>query len=287
MFKVFNLASVTIAMMAIGITSALANPVTQAKPNPSVGNSLEINLSDQIKPMLPKVENRQFQRKQLLTPLMLTFDTPEDYEAFASGKWTTNLILKNTSSGQTKTIESIMLQDNFRAYRKAHRPAKVHTMTIGIIIDDLIEPIMSAGEVKLSVEDLPDDRGGNIILTYSGLGSRFNSIKGGPIRQGKNLSGNLMVVNRGDNQVITQASVEKLGLGSRSAQANQAFQSCATPIKGVIVKGGRNPSGNIVAITVGDNQIMTKASAEKFASKEGALIIQSSKSKGSPKAQGF
>ena len=247
MFKVFNLASVTIAMMAVGITAALANPVTQAKPNSSVGNSLEINLSDQIKPMLPKVENRQFQRKQLLTPLMLTFDTPEDYEAFASGKWTTNLILKNTSSGQTKTIESILLQENFRAYRKAHRPAKsqkAHTMTIGILIDDLIEPLMSAGEVKLSVEDLPDDRGGNIILTYSGL-------------------------------------------GSRSAQANQAFQSCATPIKGVIVKGGRNPSGNIVAITVGDNQIMTKASAEKFASKEGALIIQSSKSKGSPKAQGF
>ena len=61
MFKVFNFASVTIAMMAIGITAALANPVTQAKPNPSVVNSLEINLSDQIKPMLPKVENRKFQ----------------------------------------------------------------------------------------------------------------------------------------------------------------------------------------------------------------------------------
>ena len=75
MFKAFNFASVTIAMMAIGITAALANPVTQAKPNPSVVNSLELNLSDQIKPMSPKVENRKFQRKQLLTPLMLTFET--------------------------------------------------------------------------------------------------------------------------------------------------------------------------------------------------------------------
>ena len=242
MFKVFNFASVTIAMMAIGITAALANPVTQAKPNPSVVNSLEINLSDQIKPMLPKVENRKFQRKQLLTPLMLTFETPEDYEAFASGKWTTNLILRNTSSGQTKTIESILLQESFRAYRKAHRPAKSHTMTIGILIDDLIEPLMSAGNVKLTVEDLPDDRGGNIILTYSGL-------------------------------------------GTRSAQANRSMQPCATPIKGVIVKLGKNPGGNIVAVTVGGNQVMTQASAEKFASKEGALIIQSSKS--SPKAQGF
>ena len=77
------------------------------------------------------------------------------------------------------------------------------------------------------------------------------------------------------------------GLGTRSAQTNQSMQSCATPIKGVIVKGGRNPGGNIVAVTLGDNQIMTKGSAEQFASKAGALVIQSSKSKSSPKTQGF
>ena len=42
-----------------------------------------------------------------------------------------------------------------------------------------------------------------------------------------------------------------------------------------------------MAVTVGGNQVMTKGSAEQFASKAGALVIQSSKSKSSPKTQGF
>jgi len=220
---------------------------------PSVVNSPEINLSDRIKPMSPKVEGEQAQRKQLLTPLMLTFETLEDYEAFAPGKLTTNLILRNASSGQTKTIESVMLQENFRAaYRKAHRQAKAqksYTMTIAIIIDDLMEPLMSAGNVELTGESRSDDSGVNLILTYSGLGSRSAQTSG-------------------------------------ATQPNNMQRTSGTPIKGIIVKGGRNPGGNIVA-KLGDSQVMPQKSDEKLVSKAEVLILRSSKSNGSLKSQGF
>jgi uncharacterized protein YejL (UPF0352 family) len=194
-------------------------------------------VEEKIAPLPTKLPDRQVQKKQLLTPIVLTFETPNDYTLFASGKLKTNLILKNTSSGQTKTIESIMLQENFRAAYRKTKTAK--SMTIGLIIDDLIDPLMSAGDVKLSAESLTDDSGVNLILTYSGLGDRSPQ-------------------NRTEGQ----------------------------PIKGIIVKGGRNPGGNIVA-KAGTNQIITQADAGNLAAKSGVLVLQSSKGNGTPKAQGF
>ena len=231
MFKSLKFASVTIATIAIAVTSTLA---TQAKP---VLTTPQPVVNEKIAPLPTKLPDRQIQKKQLLTPIVLTFETPNDYALFASGKLKTNLILKNTSSGQTKTIESIMLQENFRAAYRKTKTAK--SMTIGLIIDDLIDPLMSNGEVKLSGESLADDSGVNLTLTYSGLGDR--SLQDRP--QG-------------------------------------------TPIKGVIVKGGRNPGGNMMVMP-GTNQIITQADAGNLTAKSGVLVLQSSKGNGTPKAKGF
>jgi hypothetical protein len=208
-FKSFNIVAVTIAMLTIATISALANP---AKPKPSLGNSPAISLPDRIKPM--PIEDKQAQNKQILTPLTLTFETPEDYEAFASGKLTTNLILRNESSGQSKTIQSIMQQENFSKppCRKVKHPK--YGMSIAVIIDDLIESLTGAGKVKLTSESLEDGSGVNIILMYSGLGDPAQRTQGLPIKgqivNGGRNPGNSMVVNLGDNQVITRGSSETL-----------------------------------------------------------------------------
>ena len=65
----------------------------------------------------------------------------------------------------------------------------------------------------------------------------------------------------------------------------QPQQSAGNPIGGLIVKGGKNPGGNLSI--AGNTRIMTKEAAANLSSAAGPINLNSSKGAGSPKNAGF
>jgi hypothetical protein len=63
-------------------------------------------------------------------------------------------------------------------------------------------------------------------------------------------------------------------------------QKPGNPIIGVIVKGGKNPGGNL-NIVAGDSRVMTREAAGQMSNAMGVIPAVSSKGSGSPKQAGF
>ena len=172
------------------------------------------------------------QGKQVVTALKLTFDKPEDYDNFAAGKLKIHLALKNTISGQTISLESRQLTENFRP-----APDKKE-ITVNVVIDNLSAAISQAPcvQAEASAENAADDSGVNLTLSYA------------------------------------------------RCDSGHPQESAGTPIGGIIVKGGKNPGGNLSI--AGDTRIVTKESAASLSQAAGTINV-SCKGNGPPKAQGF
>jgi hypothetical protein len=73
---------------------------------------------------------------------------------------------------------------------------------------------------------------------------------------------------------------------SYSGCGSEPAQRPGGPIGGIIVKGGKNPGGNM-NIVAGNTRIVTREAAAEMGREAGVIIISSSKGNGSPKAAGF
>lgn len=173
------------------------------------------------------------QDKQLVTPVKLTFEKPEDYDNFAAGKLKLNLFLKNALSGQTIRLESRQLTEGFRP------GSDKKEITINVVIDNLSAPLSEAACVQAtpSAENMADEGGVDLTLSYSKCDS---------------------------------APSERVA---------------GQPIGGIVVKGGKNPGGNL-SIAPGGTRIVTKAEAAAVIAGPGVIKINC-KGNGPPRAQGF
>lgn len=233
MFRKFILVSATFAMTTI-FMCALANAQTQPKPGsapsptptPTTDNQFVVNartgpfdLRTAAKGWDGKVQGRQ-----LVTPLVLTFDSPADYDNFAAGKLKLNLILKHTVSGQTSRLASKLLTENFRIAPTRDR------LVINVVIDNMTAPLSEAacGAIRLGAENTADGSGVDITLSYSGCGDET------------------------------------------------AQRTAGEPVARVIVKGGKNPGGNL-SIVLGVPRIVTHEAATKLPREAGMIVIMSSR----------
>jgi hypothetical protein len=177
------------------------------------------------------------QGRALVTTLVIAFDDPADYDAFAAGTLKLSLTLRNTLSanrnkdGHTR-FDPMMLREGFRP--SSTDKSKV---TVWVVVDNMSAPLSEAacGQVTPSAENTAE--GVDITLSYSGCG-------GGQAQRPGN------------------------------------------PIGGIIVKGGKNPGGNM-KIVAGDTRVVTLEAAAGMGREAGVIIISSSKGSGNRKHQDF
>lgn len=260
-----TLASATFVLMTILIMSACANAQTESKvssptptpkpQNQSIINTTKSNTKDYRVAANPETGGTKgwegkVQDKVLVTAVMVNFDNPADHDNFAVGKLRLNLILKNTASGQTIRLDSRQLIEGFRP-----GPDK-SKLTINVIVDNMSAPLSEAacGVITPAADNSGDDV--NITLSYAGCASAPAQRPGGPI----------------------PGVIVKKNEGTRMSAGN--------PIHGIIVKGGKNPGGNL-NIVVGDSRVTTREAATEMSRLVGATAGVSSKGAGSPKVAGF
>lgn len=262
MVRKLNFVSATFAMMTIVLMCTLANAQTKPgstpapTPTPAPQNQFVVNSHTQPFDLRTAAKgwDGKVQGRQLVTPLVLTFDSPADYDNFAAGKLKLNLILKNAVSGGTSRLPSKLLTENFRIAPTRDR------LAIDVVIDNMTAPLSEAacGEIRLGAENTADGSGVDITLSYSGCDS-------GPAQRtaGQPVTG--VIVKGGSNA------------GSQRTAGN--------PIGGIIVKGGKNPGGNL-SIVLGDPRIVTQEAAAKLPREAGMIVIRSSRDAASGMATG-
>jgi hypothetical protein len=203
--------------------------------------------------------------RQLLTPVTLTFDSEADYNNFRSGDLKASILLINSASQNTigfapNQVRSVNFGDRVNAGRVASIPPEATqnearvipfkgTITVQIVVDNFATPIATTqGQFEIALLPEGEGRDFGISLTYV------------------------------PSEVAPQAG---------NTAPTSVSESCGTPIKGVIVKGGRNPGGNI-AIDVGQSEIVTRRAAVRLeeSSSAGTIILVSSKGV-DPKSPGF
>lgn len=171
-----------------------------------------------------------------VTPVVVTFENPKDYDDFAAGTLLLNVSLYNPASGQTLKFRPTLLTEGFRPMPDKSK------ITMYFVIDNLIEPIGDCLVATPSGHNSADGRGLDIGLTYRRCGP-------------------------------TPGAADS--------------ETAGEPIIGVIVKGGKNPGGNM-NISVGTTQSFT---GEKYSPPRSQTAIVgptfSGKGTGSPKAAGF
>lgn len=190
------------------------------------------------------------QGRVLVTPVVVTFDSPADYDNFAAGGLRINVVAKNTVSGQTVRVDSRQLTEGFRP-----GPDK-RTLTINVVADQMSAPLSeeACGVISPAAENT--DEGVNIILSYSGCGG------GVAQRPGQPITGIVVKKNEGGQMAPGQ------------------------PIHGIVVKGGKNPGGNL-SVAVGDSRVVSPEEEAAMSRAAGVAPGVLGKGTGSPKAAGF
>ena len=300
MFRKINLVSATLALMTMVFMCALANAQTpQAKPTPrtivimppdypsgshavsaptptpkpqnqSVLNTTKSNTKDLAVPGTTSPKGWDgVQGRQITTQVDLKFDSAKDFDNFAAGRLPINFILKNTASGQTLTLASKLLTENFK-------PSQDKSMvTVWLVIDNLTAPIWDAQgcvQTLTNAENTPD--GANITISYAACGSMPATVQNRP---GNPISG--IVVSDG--------------------KKGNAQNSVGGPVKGVKVGLGKNPPGGILFVMPGGSEVSENAEAAlklkinpssngvKRTAANNVIVISSSKGSGSNKVQNF
>jgi hypothetical protein len=152
--------------------------------------------------------NAKVQGNLLVTSLVVTFDSPEDYDNFAGGKIWFNLILNNTLSDQTITLNSRQFMENFRP-----APDK-RKLTLNLVVDNMSAPLSKAscGEIALRVKSTADCI--SMALRYSRCGSApaqtLDNSNGKIISKGGTLAGNLNIM-AGDTRILKRAAMARMG----------------------------------------------------------------------------
>ena len=231
MIRKLKLISATFALMTILFMCALANAQPQSKAssptptpkpqNQSIVNTTKNNTKDYM--LVPgttgaKGWDGKVQGRVLVTPVTVGFDNPQDYDNFAAGKLRLSLILRNTLSGQTITLGSNLLTENFRP------SGDKKSITVNVVIDNMSAPLSEAacGEIAPIAENTRDGNGVNITLSYSPCGSPSaqrttgNPVTGVIVHGGKNPGGN-MNISLGDSHIVTKEAVAGL---ARQADIN-------------------------------------------------------------------
>lgn len=90
-----------------------------------------------------------------------------------------------------------------------------------------------------------------------------NPIKGIIVKGGKNPGGNMRMVSNGNGEILLDklqkgsylfqlAEPSSKSINEKGIKRNEAQARPGNPIKGIIVKGGKNPGGNYINLTVND-----------------------------------
>ncbi len=264
MSRKLNSLLVALATVLLLSLAGSATAQTEAKPG----------RTDPIKRPNNKVEAAQdkgwdgkVQGKQIVTPVEFTFESAEDYDNFAAGKFRLNLILRNTLSGQIIRLDSNLLREGFRP------SSDKSNLTAYVVIDNASAPLGNAAcvETKLGADRVADGSGVDVTLSYAACGGGAAQGNGSTAAQrpGEPISG--IIVKGGKNE------------GSQMVAGN--------PIHGIIVKGGKNPGGNM-RIAAGGSETSDNAEQQlklkmNPSNPKNAIIISSSKGSGSPKQAGF
>jgi hypothetical protein len=213
---------------------------------------------------------------QIVTPVELSFDNPDDFDNFAGGRFALNVLLRNTLSGQTIRLDSNVLRENFRPSEDRRR------IVINVVIDNLAAPLGDwerCINTGLSAENTADNSGVDITLTYASCGTA-------PVREAQPAQ------RTAGTPVTRQSPASRPASGDRTYGPGRPHYgniqaAPGAPIGGIVVKGGRNPGGNL-RIVAGDSRIMDPREAVTGqAQARNVIVISSSKGTGSPKANGF
>lgn len=192
---------------------------------------------------------------QIVTPLELRFEDPRDLEAFAAGRLPIGLTLRSAASGQSIRFEPALL-------REAYRAGSGGPLMLYVIIEQLLAPVWDESgctETRTDAGNGPDGTGVEVILTYAACGSN------GPANAQR-------VVN----------PIPGIGVVVKTRPQGMVAGS---PIGGIIVKGGKNPGGNLV-VTPGPSAVGPGVAARTPAG-QNLVILHSTKGAGEPKANGF
>lgn len=197
--------------------------------------------------------------RSVVTPIEIAFESPADFDRFASGEAPLDLVLRSTVSGQTIRIPSRALLEGFRPGRDRR------TVTVQLVIGDLLAPLWdSAGcvEARAAGTDAAGAGPALLTLTYAPCGGAPAALTAGSPIPG-------IIVKGGVNPGTRRGS----------------------PIGGLIVKGGRNPPANL-RIGIGPSAVgaETEQSLRARFAGEGAanvIVIGSYKGSGTPKNAGF
>lgn len=145
----------------------------------------------------------------LVTPLIVTLESPIDYDNFAVGKVWFNVILENTLSGQTIRLDSRLFMESFRPASDKSK------LTLNLVVDNMSAPLSEAtcGEITLRVKNTADCI--SVALSYSRCGIAPAQTPGNPIggiivKGGTSLGGNLNIV-AGDTRIVTPEAMARMG----------------------------------------------------------------------------
>lgn len=225
------------------------------RPNNRAASTLETSTA--------KGWDGKVQGRALVTPVVLTFDSPNDYANFAAGKLPLNLVLVNTLSRQTTILDSKVLSEISRVTPTTRGTTK---LTIDVMIDNMSAPLSDAacGEIKLSAEKAADGSGMNITLNYSACGSA--TVSGGAV------AGVVIAATSDNNRMATA------GNGGKGPGENGRW---------LIISGEKN-SGN-VNVMLGDSRVVARETAGNSVGASAVILVRSSNGKGSgsPKQAGF
>lgn len=195
------------------------------------------------------------QGMRIVTPVELRFEDPRDLEAFAAGRLPIGVTLRSAASGQTVRFEPAQV-------REGHRAGDGGPLLLWVVIDRLLAPVWDEGgctETRTDAGNGADGTGIEVSLTYAACGST------GPTPR-----------QRAFNPIP--------GIGIIIKTRPQGMVA-GNPIGNVIVKGGKNPGGNLM-VTPRPSDIGRGAGPEPPAG-QNIVILSSSKGTGSPEAAGF
>lgn len=200
----------------------------------SVLNTTKSNVKDRVAPggreQGSSLWSGKVQGMVLVTPVIVTFADPQDYDHIVSGEIRLNLILKNTLSGQTVRLDGKQLRENFRPGGDKSR------LTVNVIADNMSAPLSEAacGVITAGAENRGDDV--NIALSYGACGGGPAQRPGEPItgiivHGGKHPHGDMSIA-VGDSRVVTREAAAELSRGAPGV------------IPGPLSKGAGSPKAN-------------------------------------------
>lgn len=197
----------------------------------------------------------KIQGVRIVTPIELRFDDPGDLEAFAAGRLPIGVTLKSAASGRTVRFDPALV-------REGYRPGPGGPLMLFVVIEQLLAPVWDESgctETRTDAGNGPDGTGVELTLTYAACG--------------------------GSGPAPNQRAINPIpGIGIIIKTRPQGMVA-GNPIGGIVVKGGKNPGGNLT-VTPGPSDI-GRGVAPRPPAGQHLVILSSSKGNNSTKAQGF